>query len=440
MAVLRLSGRAADRADRARGDPRPGERMAGDARLASGPRRHCGARDWRRWDSLPAHGLAALRPGPGLQRGRRAQRSRERTPDARRRGFASTPTASCFRRPSDPRARRPRARSSSRHLHPPAQPRRRALAGGGDHAPRSRPPLARAHLRIVGSAPPREVLELAGPRRRGDRRRTQRARRTSPRPPVVIAPVRSGGGMRMKVLEAMAIGKAVVTTRLGAEGFTGFGEEPPLAIAGLGRGNRRGDRAPPLRGDRPPRARPACTAVRAGAPQPGRLGGPARKRLRGGPRARGGARRARGAMTSEQPVELSILIASHNRKELLRRCLDSLARSDPASQLRGGRRRRWLRRRHRRDGRRASRRRSGCECCDWRRAASRPLSTPAIDAAEGDVCLFLDDDVIASPELVAAHLKAHRNETLLGVGAIVQRPPDARDWYAHAFARAWGEH
>jgi glycosyltransferase involved in cell wall biosynthesis len=35
----------------------------------------------------------------------------------------------------------------------------------------------------------------------------------------------------MKVLEAMACGKAVVTTPLGAEGFTGFGSEPPLAIA-----------------------------------------------------------------------------------------------------------------------------------------------------------------------------------------------------------------
>jgi glycosyltransferase involved in cell wall biosynthesis len=33
------------------------------------------------------------------------------------------------------------------------------------------------------------------------------------------------------VLEAMALGKAVVTTGLGAEGFTGFPEAPPLAIA-----------------------------------------------------------------------------------------------------------------------------------------------------------------------------------------------------------------
>jgi glycosyltransferase involved in cell wall biosynthesis len=48
---------------------------------------------------------------------------------------------------------------------------------------------------------------------------------------VVVAPVRSGGGMRMKVLEAMARRKAVVTTPLGAEGFVSLEPEPPFLIA-----------------------------------------------------------------------------------------------------------------------------------------------------------------------------------------------------------------
>jgi len=48
---------------------------------------------------------------------------------------------------------------------------------------------------------------------------------------VVLAPVRTGGGMRMKVLQAMASGKAVVTTSRGTEGYTGFGAEPPLVVA-----------------------------------------------------------------------------------------------------------------------------------------------------------------------------------------------------------------
>lgn len=87
-----------------------------------------------------------------------------------------------------------------------------------------------ARLRIVGSAPPPEVLELAGPHVEvvGD------APSVLPHleeAAVVMAPVRSGGGMRMKVLQAMAAGKAVVTTPLGTEGYTGFGEEPPLAVA-----------------------------------------------------------------------------------------------------------------------------------------------------------------------------------------------------------------
>jgi glycosyltransferase involved in cell wall biosynthesis len=87
-----------------------------------------------------------------------------------------------------------------------------------------------ARLQIVGSSPPREVLDLAGP-----------GVEVIADPPsvephlaaasVVIAPVRSGGGMRMKVLEPLAKGKAVVTTSLGAEGFTGFEQEPPFAIA-----------------------------------------------------------------------------------------------------------------------------------------------------------------------------------------------------------------
>ncbi len=47
---------------------------------------------------------------------------------------------------------------------------------------------------------------------------------------VILAPVRSGGGMRMKVLHAMAAGKAVVTTPLGARGLTGVAA-PPLAVA-----------------------------------------------------------------------------------------------------------------------------------------------------------------------------------------------------------------
>jgi glycosyltransferase involved in cell wall biosynthesis len=87
-----------------------------------------------------------------------------------------------------------------------------------------------ARLRIVGSAPPPEVRGLSGPRVEVV------ADAPSMEPhlgaaAVVTAPVRSGGGMRMKVLEAMARAKAVVTTPLGAEGLDCIDPEPPLTVA-----------------------------------------------------------------------------------------------------------------------------------------------------------------------------------------------------------------
>lgn len=49
---------------------------------------------------------------------------------------------------------------------------------------------------------------------------------------VVIVPLRSGGGMRLKILEAMAAGKAVVSTPMGAEGIPASnGEQIILAEA-----------------------------------------------------------------------------------------------------------------------------------------------------------------------------------------------------------------
>jgi glycosyltransferase involved in cell wall biosynthesis len=86
-----------------------------------------------------------------------------------------------------------------------------------------------ALLRIVGSAPPAEILALAG----AGIEVVADAPSMEPHleaAAVVVAPVRSGGGMRMKVLEAMARRKAVVTTSLGAEGFTSLEPDPPLRI------------------------------------------------------------------------------------------------------------------------------------------------------------------------------------------------------------------
>jgi len=133
-------------------------------------------------------------------------------------------------------------------LPPPADPAREQagtiLFVGAFHHPPNRDaaiwlareilPAVRAHhpgarLRIVGSGPTPEVRALAG----ADVEVIADAPSVLPHleeAAVVMAPVRTGGGMRMKVLQAMAAGKAVVTTPRGTEGYNGFGEEPPLAV------------------------------------------------------------------------------------------------------------------------------------------------------------------------------------------------------------------
>jgi glycosyltransferase involved in cell wall biosynthesis len=73
-------------------------------------------------------------------------------------------------------------------------------------------------LFIVGDAPPLALRQLAGERIIV----TGRVPEVKPfldAATVVVAPLRAGGGMRVKVLEALAAGKAVVATSLAAEGL-----------------------------------------------------------------------------------------------------------------------------------------------------------------------------------------------------------------------------
>ena len=144
---------------------------------------------------------------------------------------------------------------------------------------------------------------------------------------------------------------------------------------------------------------------------------------------------------NEQPqIELSVLIASHNRRELLRRCLESLSRQtqDPATfeVIVAD------------DG-------SSDGTADMAEAFEAPYSlavlrlekggksaalNQAIEAAEGSTCLFLDDDVVAAPGLASAHLAAHHEDpAALGIGKLVQPPPSDGNWFGVAHATAWNE-
>ncbi len=101
---------------------------------------------------------------------------------------------------------------------------------GHEIMPLLRMQYPRVRLLLVGSHPPAAVSALAG----GDIIVTGRVAEIDPfleRAAVVVAPLRIGGGMRMKVLQGMARGKAVVTTSVGAAGLAADGEEPPVIIA-----------------------------------------------------------------------------------------------------------------------------------------------------------------------------------------------------------------
>jgi polysaccharide biosynthesis protein PslH len=81
---------------------------------------------------------------------------------------------------------------------------------------RRRVPSAR--FRIVGRNPSRQVLQLAGDSIEVTGRVPSVIEHLS-EAAVVVVPLRIGGGTRLKIYEAMAAGKAVVSTSIGAEGL-----------------------------------------------------------------------------------------------------------------------------------------------------------------------------------------------------------------------------
>ena len=74
------------------------------------------------------------------------------------------------------------------------------------------------HLKVVGMDPPESIRSLASPQIEVT------GVVDDPRPyidsaTVMVVPLRVGGGTRFKIVEAMAKGKAIVSTRIGAEGI-----------------------------------------------------------------------------------------------------------------------------------------------------------------------------------------------------------------------------
>jgi glycosyltransferase involved in cell wall biosynthesis len=103
------------------------------------------------------------------------------------------------------------------------------------------PHVAEAHpearCKIIGGRPPPSLQALTGPRVEltgfvPDLRPHLAAAAA------IVVPLRLGGGTRLKIVEAMAMGKAIVSTTLGAEGIEAvsgrdiFIEDEPAAFAG----------------------------------------------------------------------------------------------------------------------------------------------------------------------------------------------------------------
>jgi peptidoglycan/xylan/chitin deacetylase (PgdA/CDA1 family)/GT2 family glycosyltransferase len=139
--------------------------------------------------------------------------------------------------------------------------------------------------------------------------------------------------------------------------------------------------------------------------------------------------------------QLSVLIATHNRSQLLRRCLRTLEAQDaPPESFEvivaddGSS-----------DGTAAMvealQTPFGLRVLSLGKIGKSEALNAGIRAAAGSVCLCIDDDIVASPELVSEHLAAHlRDGMTVGLGKLIQQPPDGKDWYAEAFARAWNDH
>ncbi len=98
--------------------------------------------------------------------------------------------------------------------------------------PRVRAEVPEAHFYVVGQRPHPRLDRL-----RGDPSLTltgwvevEDMRAYIARATVYVAPLRMGSGTRLKLLEAMALGKAIVSTRLGAEGLVTFSDATPRPV------------------------------------------------------------------------------------------------------------------------------------------------------------------------------------------------------------------
>jgi peptidoglycan/xylan/chitin deacetylase (PgdA/CDA1 family)/glycosyltransferase involved in cell wall biosynthesis len=140
-------------------------------------------------------------------------------------------------------------------------------------------------------------------------------------------------------------------------------------------------------------------------------------------------------------IELSVVIPTYNRSERLRACLEALTHqtqsasdfevivvvdgsTDATVEMLNNFKAPFL------------------LCTVWQENSGQSQArNQGIVQANGQYCLFLDDDIIASPQLVAEHLQIHRQQQkVVATGQITLLLPDISNWYTRAFAQGWYDH
>jgi peptidoglycan/xylan/chitin deacetylase (PgdA/CDA1 family) len=140
-------------------------------------------------------------------------------------------------------------------------------------------------------------------------------------------------------------------------------------------------------------------------------------------------------------IETSVIIATYNRVGRLRACLEALTRQTaPASEFEvivvvDG---------------------STDATLDWLATFQAPYAlrvvpqdnrgegaarNRGVQVARGRICIFLDDDIVATPDFIAEHMRLHRRQAgAVGLGELSLSLGPRPDWFLRGFAREWRKH
>lgn len=141
------------------------------------------------------------------------------------------------------------------------------------------------------------------------------------------------------------------------------------------------------------------------------------------------------------PMEASVIIPTYNRADKLRRCLEALSKQTQLARdfevivVADGSK----------DG-----------TIEMLAHLNTPFALRVIEqsnsgqptalnrgaaASQGRISIFLDDDIIVTPQFVSEHLRLHENRNqVVGIGQLtLTLAPDA-DWFVRGFAQSWNAH